>query len=468
MELDSDTDATHPDIWTDGPVMHFLRYATMPDQATAKERRRIAKRAKNYSYNATTCQLTITTPSLHNLIVPKPAERQVLIMQAHDDLGHFSAVRTTEMLRATYYWHAMGTTIANYCRTCARCQLNNPKLFTAPSEMRSTPMHHPFHTVCVDLAGPLVESKAGNQYIIFIIDTYTKWAEAVPIPNKRSSTTALALNTALLSRHGNPIEVVTDQGKEFRKHFDRILQQRNIHHRSTAAYNPQANGQVERFVRTVKAALTKMCDTDNTMWDHYLPDIMAGYRFSSQASTKTSPFNMLYGRTPNIFRTTPTPALDSPLPDDLTADQLMDELTQRAAQLSAVHKQAETHAERAQGHQRSAFRKRHLQGNTLPPPPIGAVVLRQLHNVRKQDLADSRTGPYKVTGYQGDNQTIALLKDGNGAIFPVATKDLTLFDCPLAPQFPATPPAAAPLYEDPGPSYQHIANWQGAIETPLP
>ena len=36
----------------------------------------------------------------------------------------------------------------------------------------------------IDLIGPLPESQAGNKYILTVIDYFSKWAEAFPLPDK--------------------------------------------------------------------------------------------------------------------------------------------------------------------------------------------------------------------------------------------------------------------------------------------
>ena len=41
----------------------------------------------------------------------------------------------------------------------------------------------------IDLIGPLPETKKGNKYIVTLLDYFSKWPEACPIPNK----TALAV-----------------------------------------------------------------------------------------------------------------------------------------------------------------------------------------------------------------------------------------------------------------------------------
>ena len=54
--------------------------------------------------------------------------------------------------------------------------------------------------------------------------------------------------------------------------------------------------QIERFNKTLKHSLKKLCAQQPKDWDRYLPAVLFAYREVSQASTGFSPFEMLYGR----------------------------------------------------------------------------------------------------------------------------------------------------------------------------
>ena len=45
----------------------------------------------------------------------------------------------------------------------------------------------------IDLVGPLPETARGNRYIITLVDYFSKWQEAEPLPNKSANSVALFL-----------------------------------------------------------------------------------------------------------------------------------------------------------------------------------------------------------------------------------------------------------------------------------
>ena len=56
----------------------------------------------------------------------------------------------------------------------------------------------------------------------------------------------------------------------------------------------QTNGLTERFNQTLSQCLAKVCNDDHTNWDEKLDTVLMGYRASCQASTKHSPYYMLF------------------------------------------------------------------------------------------------------------------------------------------------------------------------------
>ena len=67
----------------------------------------------------------------------------------------------------------------------------------------------------MDLIRPLKKTARGNEYILTVVDHFTKWIEAAPIPAKDAVTVAKALHEHVCCRNGAPHRIITDNGKEF-------------------------------------------------------------------------------------------------------------------------------------------------------------------------------------------------------------------------------------------------------------
>jgi hypothetical protein len=96
-------------------------------------------------------------------------------------------------------------------------------------QLKPLPIMGMFYRWGVDLCKMPVTSKDGNNYVVVIIEHFTKWVELVPIPEKSSKYTAEALKR-VLTMFGAPVKVLTDQGEEFEGEFAELLESLLIDH----------------------------------------------------------------------------------------------------------------------------------------------------------------------------------------------------------------------------------------------
>ena len=71
-----------------------------------------------------------------------------------------------------------------------------------------------WHTVGVNLIGPLTETARGNKHIITATCLFSKWPEAAPLKDKKAEGVAEFLFKCF-TRHGCCKVKITDQGREF-------------------------------------------------------------------------------------------------------------------------------------------------------------------------------------------------------------------------------------------------------------
>ena len=87
------------------------------------------------------------------------------------------------------------------------------------------------------------------------MDEHSRFPE-VEIVRSTSTPVTIERLEKIFSVHGFPVEFVSDNGPPFNRHeFHNYLAQNGIKHRKITQYWPQANGHVERFMRTIEKSV---------------------------------------------------------------------------------------------------------------------------------------------------------------------------------------------------------------------
>lgn len=135
----------------------------------------------------------------------------------------------------------------------------------------------------------------GYRYCLTFIDRFTRWPEAVPIKDVTADTVVNAFFSGWISRFGAPSTITSDRGSQFESRlFEALTQLIGCTRNRTTTYHPASNGMVERWHRSLKAAI--MCHSTNN-WTKILPVVLLGLRTSLKDDIKASAAEMLYGAT---------------------------------------------------------------------------------------------------------------------------------------------------------------------------
>lgn len=258
----------------------------------------------------------IEISSTPRLVIPQSLVRQI-IEHHHDTIfsGHQGVKRTVGILKERYYWQTLNKDVEEYISKCISC--NQRKIGKQPKAplIKIPPAREPFELVSMDIVGPLPVSNQGNKYLLTFIDYLTRYCEAIPIPNQTAEIVAKEFVHKIITRHGVPKKLLTDQGRNFVSSlFKGVCNLLGIKKIQTTPYHPQCNGLIERLHKSLADIISHFVTTDAREWDQVIPYALMAYRSAPNAATGFSPHVLLYGQEIRL-----------PSADDLTAKIETDE-----------------------------------------------------------------------------------------------------------------------------------------------
>ncbi|CAC5388204.1 unnamed protein product [Mytilus coruscus] len=255
----------------------------------------------------------LETDEVSCLVVAPKEMRQKILTLAHDDVsgGHLGITKTVQKVRQQFYWVNLHSDVADWIKSCPFCCASKNPPRKNRAEMENIKVGEPLERVGMDITGPFPISKFKNRYVLVLMDYFTKWVEAYPIPDMGSYTVARYFCKEFISRFGVPRIFLSDQGPCFEARlFQQLCDLFGIHKTRTSSYHPMTDGLVEKMNHTLKNVIASYIDEGQTDWDEWLPFALMAIRSSVQETTGMTPNKLMFGREINI----PLTLLHEPLP----------------------------------------------------------------------------------------------------------------------------------------------------------
>ena len=212
-------------------------------------------------------------------VVCPAAIRVPTIWQAHS-MAHSGMSRTLSRIQLAWYWPGMTADVRRVVRSCEVCQAAKSGGNHQPGGRQRLFVGRPWQKVAVDLVGPMPETNRGNRWILVLTDHFTRWQDALALPDATAPVVATALDERIFCYLGLPEQIHTDQGAQFESQLmEELCQLWRVERTRTTPYHPQANGIVERNNRLLGDSLrTLLIDKGQEEWDLLLPQLMRAFR----------------------------------------------------------------------------------------------------------------------------------------------------------------------------------------------
>jgi hypothetical protein len=279
-----------------------------------------------------------------------------LIVQLHEDLGHFGEQRTLAKIYKRYFWHNRIGDVKTIVKMCQLCQMVRKvgNIRFKDEKLKSIPICELFCRVAMDTTGPLPKTKSRNKYIMVAIDHYSKWCEAKAVTNHGVKTTTKFLKDDVICRYKVPKFVLINNGKEWATKFYIMCKDYGIHDQHTAPQWPQCNRMAERLIKIIKHGITVLSATPKNVnyWDEQLAKVMFRYRCGLHANTKFSPFMIMIGRTPCLKVDNYLQSLTVVIDDTIDVETIAKQYFLKMKLIVSIHESVPLNVEQAQKKQK--------------------------------------------------------------------------------------------------------------------
>jgi transposase InsO family protein len=158
-----------------------------------------------------------------------------------------------------------------------------------------TEVHLKWQIDLIDMSN-LAPWNNGQRWLLTLIDLFSKHAWVRALKRKEASHVVAGLQSVFDEAMHTPEVIQSDNGSEFIAHQTQgLLARNNVKQVLSRPYNPQANGQIERFNGTLKRKLFRhMTQYDTRKWLDVLPMVVANYNSSRHSTTKAKPADLLH------------------------------------------------------------------------------------------------------------------------------------------------------------------------------
>ena len=178
-------------------------------------------------------------------IVVPDAMRAETLRKIHQ--GHQGFQKCRSRVSTAVWWPGISRALEDFIKACPECQQTVPA-HREPLLSTSLPSH-PWEKLAMDLF-----DLKGKSYIL-LVDYYSRFVEVQQLQATTTSS-VISFLKPIFARYGIPTTLISDNGPQFTSaEMRQFAETYGFCHITSSPYYPQANGQAERTVRTIKNLL---------------------------------------------------------------------------------------------------------------------------------------------------------------------------------------------------------------------
>ncbi|CAB4043006.1 Transposon Ty3-G Gag-Pol poly [Paramuricea clavata] len=225
----------------------------------------------------------------HRIVMPTSLRRRTIHL-AH--IGHQGIIKTKRLLRSKVWFPNIDKMVEETIQNCLPCQVATSGNHPPPEPLKMTQLpSEPWKEVAMDFLGPFPT----GEYFLVVIDAFSRFPEVEVLTTVFAKAVLPKLN-AIFSRQGLPEVLKSDNGPPFNApEFESYAKHCGFTHRNITPYWPQANGEAERFMRTLQKCI-RAAIIEKKNWKQAMNQFLLNYRATPHSTTNISPSESLNNR----------------------------------------------------------------------------------------------------------------------------------------------------------------------------
>lgn len=340
--------------------------------------------------------------SLKRVVIPESLEKSVLKMYHNPpNSGHLSVEKFYDKIKKHVWFPNLFDKVVNFKKDCIVCQ-KNQKFNNRNDSLHPIVATRPFELIQMDHCGPFPTTEKGNNYVLTIVDHFSRKRWFIPTKTTNAKEVSEALFTHIIGPFEVPTTILTDQGAAFTSTLlSEVTKFSNITPKFALTEQHDTVGSVERSNQVMEEIIRKYVNKDNQQdWDEYLSIAAHAINKSKSSSHGYSPDFLVFGREPrNPFLVEEKRDIDLSTMVEETTKKIV-KATKKANELLADYRNRMIATVSKKSKKNTDFN----EGNLVYMSKSDSAYEKGLSG----KLDDTALGPYKIIKIYKDTGNVAL------------------------------------------------------------
>ena len=285
-------------------------------------------------------------------VIPASMVQEVLAdLHGSEWAGHPGAKKMQLKVQRYAIWPTMSRDIRDAvqnCQVCDQVREQVPKPITPLQPIVAKRVFD--HVMCDLISFPIVSF--GFKYVLVFKDVFSGYVKLYRLRNKTTDGVVKAFEDLTCSL-GPPKLLTSDNGGEFvSEALELACKVKGVQKRTSVAYRPQSQGNVERQNRVLIQDLQKRLIQYGKTWVEHLPYVEWLHNTTPFSKTRMSPYFLFFGREPYI---PPFADVDDGSIKDVNNRRYLKKLR---ARMEDIHKEANRRAEEKRAKEAEYYNKK--------------------------------------------------------------------------------------------------------------